>query len=204
MEINEARMNEFLGKMINDLGAAASASLVLTGDKLGLYKTLAFEGPLNSEELARRTGTTERYIREWLAAQAASGYVEYDSEKNRFWMTPEQTLVFADENSPVNMTGGYYALASVVKDEPKVSEVYRTGEGISWGDHDSCLNPLGRVYYSFSATVCTPSALSQEGGMSLGAQAGEKRLRDVALKAGFTHFRRAKETPFNMILEARP
>jgi ubiquinone/menaquinone biosynthesis C-methylase UbiE len=292
----------------------------------------------------------ERYVREWLSAQAAAGYVEYDSEKNNFWMTPEQTLVFADENSPVNMTGGFYAIASVFSDESKVSNAFLSGEGISWADHDSCLfcgvekffkpgyhanltsswipaldgvhekledgglvadigcghgaatmlmaesypkskffgfdfhhpsivhartaakkqglenvrfetvtarkspgkdydlitffdclhdmgdpvgalthvreslkpegtcmlvepfagdslaenlNPVGRVYYGFSTTVCTPSALSQEGGMSLGAQAGEKRLREVAMKAGFTRFRRVAETPFNMILEAR-
>mgnify|MGYP003573166932 CR=1 FL=1 len=351
MELNEAKMNKFLGKMINDLGAAASAALVLTGDKLDLYKNLATHGPLNSEELAQRTGTTERYVREWLAAQAASGYVEYDADQNQFWMTPEQAFVFANEDSPVNMTGGFYALSSVVKDEPKLTEAFRTGEGISWGDHDSCLfcgtdkffkpgyrahltsswipaldgvkeklehggrvadigcghgtstmvmaeaypkskffgydfhhpsivharkeaknaglanvrfetvtarkspggnydliaffdclhdmgdpigvlshareslkpdgtcmlvepfagdslsenlNPLGRVYYSFSTAVCTPSAFSQEGGMALGSQAGEKRLGEIAMEAGFARFRRAAETPFNLILEARP
>ena len=351
MELDEAKMNEFLGKMVNDLGAAVSAALVLTGDKLGLYKSLAAEGPMNSEDLARITGTTERYVREWLSAQAASGYVEFDADENRFFMTPEQVLVFADEDSPVNMTGGFYSVASVVADEQKISEAFRSGGGVSWGDHDSCLfcgtekffkpgyrahlvqswipaldgvqeklqsgglvadigcghgastlvmaeayprsqffgydfhhpsivrargnaeksglanvrfetatarkapgkgydliaffdclhdmgdpvgalshaleslkpdgtcmlvepragdsleqnlNPLGRVFYSFSTMVCTPSALSQEGGMALGAQAGEKRLKEVALKAGFTRFRRAAETPFNLILEARP
>ncbi|MFH0945407.1 MAG: class I SAM-dependent methyltransferase [Planctomycetota bacterium] len=344
-------MNGFLGKMVNDLGAAVSAALVLVGDKRGLYKALASKGPLNSEELAKSTGTAERYVREWLSAQAASGYLEYDSDQDRFWMTPEQAFVFADEASPVNMTGGFYAVASVINDEPKVSEAFRTGEGISWGDHDGCLfcgterffkpgyrahlvsswipalegvreklergglvadigcghgastmvmaeayprsqfygfdfhhpsivhartnaekagltnvrfetatarkspgqdydliaffdclhdmgnpvgalshareslkpdgtcmlveplagdslaenlNPVGRLYYSFSTAICTPSALSQEGGMALGAQAGEKRLREVALKAGFTRFRRAAETPFNLIFEARP
>jgi 2-polyprenyl-3-methyl-5-hydroxy-6-metoxy-1,4-benzoquinol methylase len=349
--MDEAKLHEFLGKMVTDLGAAVSAALVLTGDKLGLYKTLASEGPLNSEELAKRSGTTERYVREWLAAQAASGYIEYDSGQNKFSMTPEQAAVFADEDSPVNMTGGFYSLAAVLKDEPKVTEAFSTGEGISWGDHDGCLfcgtekffrpgykanltsswipaldgvedklkeggriadigcghgastmvmaetypksmffgfdfhhpsivharkaadksgltnvrfetvtarkspgseydlvaffdclhdmgdpvaamshareilepdgtcmivepfahdslaknlNPLGRVFYSFSTAVCTPSALSQEGGMSLGAQAGEAGLKKVAMEAGFSRFRRATETPFNMILEARP
>ncbi len=351
MELNEAKLHEFLGKMVQDLGAAASASLVITGDKLGLYKTLAANGPLTSEELAKRTGTGERYVREWLSAQAASGYVEYDAARNNFTMTPEQIAVFADEDSPVNMTGGFYSLSAVMADEPKVSEAFRSGEGISWGDHDACLfcgtekffkpsyrahltsswipalngveeklksgarvadigcghgastmvmaetypnskfsgydfhhpsivharhaaksngcnnvyfetvtarkspgadydlvaffdclhdmgdpvgalshaldilkpdgtcmivepfahdsleknlNALGRVYYSFSTAICTPSALSQEGGMALGAQAGEARIREVATKAGFTHFRRAAETPFNLIYEARP
>jgi len=349
--MDEEKLHAFLGKMVGDMGAAASAALVLTGDKLGLYKALAKEGPLSSEELAKSTGTTERYVREWLAAQAASGYVEYDAGQNKFSMSPEQIMVFADDDSPVNMTGGYYSLAAVINDEPKVAEAFRTGEGVSWGDHDSCLfcgvekffrpgykanlvsawipaldgvdeklkkggrvadigcgygastmvmaeaypkskffgfdfhhpsimharkaaqasglpnvrfetvtarkspgseydlvaffdclhdmgdpvgalshareilkpdgtimlvepfahdtlaenlNPVGRMYYSFSTTVCTPSALSQEGGMSLGAQAGEARLREVATKAGFSRFRRATETPFNLILEARP
>lgn len=351
MELNEEKLHEFLGKMVGDLGAGVSAALVLTGDKLGLYKIIASEGPLDSSTLAQRSGTTERYIREWLAAQAASGYVEYDPEQNSFWMTPEQIAVFADDDSPVNMTGGFYALASVVSDEPKVTSAFQTGLGISWGDHDSCLfcgtekffkpgyranltsswipsldgveqklvkgarvadigcgrgtstmvmaeaypeseflgfdfhhpsivhardtaresglknvhfetatarkspggdydlvaffdclhdmgdpvgalshareilkadgtcmivepfandsladnlNPVGRVYYSFSTAICTPSALSQEGGMSLGAQAGEARLKEVAKEAGFSEFKRATETPFNLILEARP
>jgi SAM-dependent methyltransferase len=351
MELNEDKLHEFLGKMVQDLGAAVSTALVLTGDKLGLYKALVADGPLSCEELAKRTGTTERYVREWLSAQAASGYVDYDASDNSFSMNPEQVAVFADEDSPVNMTGGFYALASVINDEPKVTEAFLTGDGISWGDHDSCLfcgtekffkpsykahltstwipalddveeklnrgakvadigcgygastmvmaqtypnsrffgydfhhpsimharqlaqrnnfdnahfetvtarnspgsdydlvaffdclhdmgdpvgalshaleilgpegtcmivepfahdsltenlNPVGRVYYSFSTTICTPSALSQEGGMALGAQAGEARIREVALKAGFTRFRRAAETPFNLIYEARP
>lgn len=351
MEVNESKLEEFLGKMVQDLGAAVSTSLVITGDKLGLYKSLAAEGPLSCDELAKRTGTHPRYIREWLSAQAASGYVEYDAVKNEFSMTPEQAAVFADDDSPVNMTGGFYALAAVVADEPKVADAFRTGEGISWGDHSNCLfcgtekffkpsyrahltsawipsldgveeklksgarvadigcgrgastmvmaeaypnstfsgydfhhpsivyartaaekngfrnvhfetvtarkspgsgydmvaffdclhdmgdpvgalrhareilkqdgtcmivepfahdslaenlNPVGRVYYSFSTAICTPSALSQEGGMALGAQAGEARIRECAMTAGFSNFRRASETPFNLILEARP
>ena len=137
MELNEAKLHEFLGKMVQDLGAAATASLVITGDKLGLYKALAANGPVSSDELAKRTGTSERYVREWLAAQAASGYVEYDAAENSFSMTPEQIAVFADDESPVNMTGGYYSLSAVMADEPKVSEAFQSGEGISWGDHDS-------------------------------------------------------------------
>jgi ubiquinone/menaquinone biosynthesis C-methylase UbiE len=351
MQMNEEKLHAFLGKMVQDLGAAASASLVLIGDKLGLYKTLSGQGPMTPQELADRTKTAERYIREWLAAQAASGYIEYDSESGKFSMTPEQVAVFADEDSPVVMTGGFYALSSIFADEPKIAEAFRTGAGVSWGDHCSCLfcgtekffkpsyrahltsdwipaldgmeeklksggrvadigcgygsstmvmaqtypdskffgydfhhpsivhardaaeqqglsnvtfetvtarkfpgqdydliaffdclhdmgdpvaalvnsreslksdgscmivepfaqdalednlNPLGRVYYSFSTMICTPSALSQEGGMSLGAQAGEAKIREAAEKAGFTRFRRASETPFNMIFEAKP
>ena len=349
--MDEAKLNEFLGKMVSEMGAAANAALVLTGDKLGLYKTLAKEGPLSSEELAERSGTTERYVREWLAAQAASGYVDYDSGGETFSMSPEQAAVFADDDSPVNMTGGFIALAAMFKDEPMLTEAFRSGEGISWGDHDSCLfcgtqkffkpsykanltsswipaldgveeklkkgslvadigcgfgastllmaetypksefrgfdfhhpsivharkeaeesglenaqfetvtarkspgsdydvvaffdclhdmgdpvgalsharkmlkpdgtvllvepfahdtlaenlNPVGRCFYSFSTAICTPGALSQEGATALGAQAGEARLKKAATDAGFTRFRRATETPFNLILEARP
>jgi ubiquinone/menaquinone biosynthesis C-methylase UbiE len=301
--------------------------------------------------LADRTGTNERYVREWLAAQAASGYVEYDTDAERFYMTPEQAMVFVNEDSPFLMTGGFYSSAAVYKDEPRLTDAFRTGEGVAWGEHDGCLfcgvakffrpgyqahlvaewlpaldgvtekleagavvadvgcghglstmimaeafpnstfigfdyhedsircaretakkegitnvrfevatakdypgsgydlvtffdclhdmgdpvgaashvrstlkpdgtwmlvepfahdalkdnlNPVGRVYYGFSTAVCTPSALSQEVKDALGAQAGESRLRKVAVSGGFRAFRRATETPFNLILEARP
>ncbi len=350
MTINETKLQEFLGKMIKDLGAAASSSLVLIGDKLGLYKAIVNAGSVNSNQLAELTNTNERYIREWLAAQAASGYIEYHAETDSFSMNPEQISVFADEESPNYMIGGFYSLSSVMSGEAKITEAFRTGEGIGWGDHSECLfcgtakffrptyktyltsqwlpslegviqklekgakvadigcghgcstaimaeafpnsefigfdfhepsieaakksaleknlqnisfevatakiykgsnydlvaffdclhdmgdpigavshvketlnsdgtllivepmandnleenlHPIGRVMYSFSTTICTPSSLSQEVGLALGAQAGEKRLREVVTSGGFTKFRRAAETPFNLILEAR-
>ena len=137
--MDEAKLQQFLGKMVGDLGAAVGAALVITGDKLGLYTALAQDGPLGSQELAERTGTTERYVREWLAAQAAAGYVEYDQGTETFSMSPEQAAVFADDDSPVNMTGGFISLAAAFRDEPKVAEAFQSGEGISWGEHDSCL-----------------------------------------------------------------
>jgi 2-polyprenyl-3-methyl-5-hydroxy-6-metoxy-1,4-benzoquinol methylase len=347
--MNEDKLNELVGKMLVDIGAAANGPLVVIGDRLGLYRELAASGPLNSQQLADNTGTAERYVREWLAAQAASGYVEYDTKAETFSMTPEQQAIFVDENSPVLMTGAFYSLESTYIDEPKVAEAFKTGEGVTWGDHSSCLfcgtakffrpsyqthlihewipaltkvdekltqgckvgdvgcgfgisttlmakhypkseffgfdihepsiiearklakeegvtnvtfevssaktfpgdnygvvccfdclhdmgdpagaskhinesmaddgtwmivepfahdrlednlNPIGRVFYGFSTTVCTPSSLGQEVGAALGAQAGEKRLREVVEAGGFTKFRRATETPFNMILEA--
>lgn len=349
--LDEVRLHEFLGKMVSDLGAAANASLVLTGDKLGLYRALAEHGPLDSTELATRTGTAERYVREWLATQAASGYVEYQAESETFWMNAEQQLAFTNPDSPVLMTGGFYAVASLMADEAKITEAFRTGDGVPWGDHHQCLfcgtekffrpsyqanlvqswipaldgvhealtrggkvadvgcghgastlimaqaypdssfvgfdfhaksievareaareagltnvtfevataqnfpgsdydlvccfdclhdmgdpagaaahvrqslapegrwlvvepfandrlednlNPVGRIYYAFSTTVCTPSALSQDVGLALGAQAGEARLAAVAKEGGFSDFRRATETPFNLVLEGRP
>ncbi|MEN8186012.1 MAG: class I SAM-dependent methyltransferase [Bacteroidota bacterium] len=351
MEINETKLHEFLGTMVTEMGAAANGALIILGDKLGLYKSLAANGPMTSEELADTTQTTERYVREWLAAQAASTFIEYDEKNNKFWMTPEQTAVFADEESPVLMTGAFYGISSMYHDEPKIEHAFRSGEGVAWGDHDSCLfcgtekffrpsykanliaswipsldgveeklkkggkvadigcghgistmvmaqafpnsefigydfhersidhasshakelgidnisfkvatakafpessydfitffdclhdmgdpvgacshvvnalksdgtcmivepfandsmkenlNPIGRAMYAFSTMICTPSSISQEVGLGLGAQAGEKRLKEVAMSGGFRSFRRTSETPFNLILEARP
>ena len=351
MELNEEKLHEFLGKMVVEMGAAANGALILLGDKLGLYKKLSSNGPMTSEQLADATRTTERYVREWLSAQAASGFVEYQEENEMFSMTPEQSAVFADEESPVLMTGAFYAISSMYHDAPNIEHAFKSGEGVSWGDHDSCLfcgtekffrpsykanlisnwipslngvseklenggkvadvgcghgvstmvmaqafpksqfigydfhepsiihatkmakehgidnisfqvataknfpgngfdlvaffdclhdmgdpvgacnhvlkslksdgtclivepfandtlaenlNPVGRAMYSFSTMICTPSSISQEVGLGLGAQAGEKRLRNVALSGGFSQFRRASETPFNLILEARP
>lgn len=351
MTMDESKLHELLSKMVGDMGAAAVAPLVILGDKLGLYKALAASGPMTTEQLADQTGTTERYVREWCSAQAGSGYINYDEQQSCFSMSPEQQAVFADGDSPACMTGGYYAISSLFTDEPKISQAFQTGEGVSWGDHSECLfcgtekffrpgyaanlvtqwlpalegvvdkltngakvadvgcghgastlvmaqafpqstfigfdfheasiehanehvqaaglknirfevgsakhfpgheydlvaffdclhdmgdpigavahtlqslkpdgtmmlvepyahdeladnlNPVGRMYYCFSTMVCTPASISQEVGLALGAQAGEKRLRDVAIEGGFTQFRRATETPFNMVLEAKP
>jgi len=306
---------------------------------------------MSSHELAVKTNTAERYVREWLSAQAASGYIEYNAKNEKFFMTPEQTMVFGDRKSPVFMTGAFYAISSVYHDEAKIEKAFTTGEGVSWGDHNSCLfcgtekffspsyegnliaswlpamegviekltkgakvadigcghaastiimakafpkssfigfdfheasieqaksrakdagitnvsfevatakdfpgtnydfitffdclhdmgdpvgacvhtkaalkpdgtcmivepfakdtlednlNPVGRAFYAFSTSLCVPCSLNQEVGLSLGAQAGEKRLKETITKGGFSNFRRATETPFNLILEARP
>jgi len=349
--MNEEKLNELLGKMVTELGAAYIGASVILGDQLGLYKALAVNGGLTSQQLAERTGTTERYIREWLSAQAASGYIDYEAANQTFHMTPEQAMVFANDDSPVIMTGGFYTLQSVYADVPRMAEAFRTGKGLGWSEHCNCLfcgvakffgpgyranlvaswlptldgvvpklqtggkvadvgcghgistvlmaqafpnsqffgfdyhpasieqarafakeqnvanvsfevaaaksypgqnydfvtcfdclhdmgdpvgaaahvretlnsdgawmivepmaqddlannlNPVGRIYYAASTMICLPTSLSQEVGLGLGAQAGEAKLRDVVTQGGFSHFRRATETPFNMILEARP
>jgi len=333
MDVNPDKLNSFIGKMLGDVGAAMNASLMLIGDKLGLYQTLAATGPMNSSELAKATGTSERYVREWLAAQAASGYIEYDAASGKFSMTPEQNMVFGDEDSPVFMGAVGSLVSATFLDESKISEAFKTGNGVGWNRRSECLfcgtarffrtgykhhlvqewlpaldgvveklkrgakvadvgcghgistrlmaeafrqtakdaelgdrvrfdvqsaktypaegydlvcffdclhdmgdpvgamkhvretmaddgtcmlvepfandrlednlNPIGRIYYAASTVVCTPASLDQEVGMALGAQAGEARLRDVANKGGLTRFRRATETAFNLILEAR-
>jgi 2-polyprenyl-3-methyl-5-hydroxy-6-metoxy-1,4-benzoquinol methylase len=349
MNLDMKKLEPLLGLMVNELGAAANAALVLVGDKLGLYRALADGGAQTSSQLAQRTGTHERYIREWLASQAASGYVTYDAKKQTFALTPEQAAVFADDDSTFCMTGGFHSLAAVFADEPKLTEAFKTGKGIGWGQHCNCLfcgvekffrpsykahltadwlpsldgvvdklnkgarvadvgcghgastmlmaeafpnsefvgidfhgpsieharrhvngrhnvqfevgraqdyadtgfdlvtmfdalhdmgdpvgaarharktlkpdgtlmlvepkagdsladnlNPVGRIYYAFSAQVCVPASLGQEVGAALGAQAGDARLGEVVRSGGFTRFRRAFETPFNVVLEARP
>jgi SAM-dependent methyltransferase len=351
MEVNPDKLNAFMGKMVGDVGAAMNASLMLLGDKLGLYKTLAARGPMNSQQLAEATGTTERYVREWLAAQAASGYVDYDARAGKFSMNPEQAFALADEDSPVFMGAVGSLVAATILDEPKISEAFKTGKGVGWNRRSECLfcgtarffrsgykhnlvqqwlpaldgvidklnrgakvadvgcghgvstrlmaeafpnsrffgfdyhdgsidaarkdakeagfsdrvsfdvhsaktypaqeydlvcffdclhdmgdpvgamkhvreamapdgtcmlvepfandrlednlNPVGRVYYAASTMVCTPASLDQEVGLALGAQAGEARLREVARQGGLTRFRRATETAFNLILEAK-
>jgi SAM-dependent methyltransferase len=137
--MDEAKLHEFMGKLLNDMGAAATGALVLIGDKLGLYKALAEFGPLAPAELAKRTGTAERYVREWLAAQAAAGYVQYLSETGTYAMTAEQALALADEQSPVFVSGAFEVIGSMFKDEPKVSEAFRTGRGVGWHEHSPCL-----------------------------------------------------------------
>jgi Rv2258c-like winged HTH domain/Methyltransferase domain len=139
MEVNPDKLNTFIGKMLGDIGAAMNASLMLIGDKLGLYKTLSAQGPLTSAELAQATKTSERYIREWLAAQAASGYVDYDAASGKFSMTPEQDMVFGDEDSPVFMGAVASVVSATFLDEPKISDAFKTGKGVGWNRRSECL-----------------------------------------------------------------
>jgi 2-polyprenyl-3-methyl-5-hydroxy-6-metoxy-1,4-benzoquinol methylase len=352
MAINADKLNEFLGKAIVDFGATFHAALIRIGDKLGLYKALAAGGPQTSAELAKKTGTAERYIREWLSAQAAGGYVTYDPSNGKFHLSEEQAFALADENSPAFLPGAFQVALASVKAEDQITERFKTGKGMGWHEHhpelfvgterffrpgyaanliaawipalegvesklkkgarvadvgcglgastilmaqsypkseftgydyhdksietakqrakdagvggrikfeiakakdypgkdydfvtffdclhdmgdpagaskhvrsslksdgtwmivepfagdklEDNLNPIGRAFYGASTLLCTPASLSQEVGTALGAQAGEKRLREVVTSGGFKHFRRATQTPFNLIFEARP
>ena len=351
MAIDMDKLNAFLGRFVEDLGATVHSGMVVIGEKLGLYKALA-EMPMNSKELAAKTRTDERYVREWLASQAASGYVAYDDKTGKFSLTEEQAFALAMEDSPAYIPGAFQAALGALAAVPRIAECFRTGAGMGWGEHtddvfhgtekffrpgyaanlvsswipalhgvkrkleagarvadvgcgkgastilmakafpgsrffgfDShaksieaardtakhdgvadratfeiatakeyseknfdlvtvfdCLhdmgdpvgaakhvreslredgtwmivepfandelkdnlNPVGRVYYSFSTLLCTPCSRSQEVGLCLGAQSGEARMREVIVSAGFSHFRRATETPFNIVYEARP
>lgn len=345
------RLNDFIGRFVTDLGAAVHTGMVVIGEKLGLYKALA-SGPMSPAELADRTGTDERYLREWLASQAAGGYISYDEKTHKFSLSAEQAFTLATEDSPAYLPGAFELALGSLAAVPRIAESFRTGAGMGWHEHDDgvyhgcekffrpgyaanlvsswipalegvweklesgarvadvgcgkgastllmakafpkssffgfdyhdksieaardsakregvadrvsfeiskakdfpgkdydfvavfdCLhdmgdpvgaaehvrdsladdgtwmivepfandelkdnlNPVGRVYYSFSTLLCTPCSRSQEVGLCLGAQAGESRIREVVSRAGFSRFRRATETPFNIVYEARP
>ena len=295
MAIDQEKLEEFLHKQVGDIGAAMSGALVAIGEKLGLYKDLADNGPATPEELAKRTGTAERYIREWSASQAAGGYITYEASSGRYSLSEEQAFCLADENSPVYLAGAYEVVLAAQKALPRALENFRTGAGMHWGEHDPMLfegvanffrpgyaanlvsswipaldgveeklqrgakvadvgcgfgvstilmaqaypnstfvgfdyhgpsmeddgcwmlvepfandsveenlNPVGRLFYAASTLICVPNSLAGNG-PGLGAQAGEARLREIIVdRGGFTRFRRATETPFNLILEARP
>ena len=349
--IDMNKLNSFIGQFVTDLGAAVHSGMVVIGEKLGLYKALA-TGPMTSGQLAAKTQTDERYLREWLASQAAGGYVTYDERTNQFSLSAEQAFALASEDSPAYLPGAFELALGSLAAVPRIADAFRTGAGMGWHEHadgvfHGCekffrpgyaanlvstwipslqdtkakleagarvadvgcgkgastllmakafpnsqffgfdyhdksieaaqefarrdgvadrvrfeiakakefpggnydlvavfdclhdmgdpigaaahvrqslakdgtwmivepfandqlkdnLNPVGRVYYSFSTLLCTPCSRSQEVGLCLGAQAGEKRIRDVVAKAGFNRFRRATETPFNIVYEARP
>jgi SAM-dependent methyltransferase len=351
MAPNMEKLNEFLGHFVNDLGATFHAGMVVIGEKLGLYKALA-NGPMTPADLAGKTGTDERYVREWLHSQAAGGYVTYDAAGGTFRLTEEQAMALADENSPAYIPGAFELATGSLLAVPRITEAFRSGAGMGWHEHDAgvfrgcerffrpgyaanlvsawlpaldgvertlkagarvadvgcghgastilmaqaypkstlvgfdyhegsiaaarvaaeragvaervrfevvrakefpgrdydlvtmfdCLhdmgdpagaakhirqalkpdgawmivepfanddvrdnlNPVGRVYYSASTLLCTPSSRAQEVATCLGAQAGEARLRQVVTAGGFRRFRRAAETPFNRVFEARP
>jgi ubiquinone/menaquinone biosynthesis C-methylase UbiE len=349
--LNMDKLNAFIGQFVADLGASVHAGMVVIGEKLGLYKALA-NGPMSTAELAAKTGTDERYLREWLASQAAGGYITYDEKTEKFSLSAEQAFTLAYEDSPAYLPGAFELALGSLAAVPRIAESFRSGAGMGWHEHDDgvfhgcekffrpgyaanlvnswipslhdvkqkleagaqvadvgcgkgastllmakafpqsrffgfdyhdksiaaarhsaklagvadrvtfevskakdfpgkdydfvavfdCLhdmgdpvgaaqhvrrsltqdgtwmivepfandqlkdnlNPVGRVYYSFSTLLCTPCSRSQEVALCLGAQAGEKRIREVISSAGFTRFRRANETPFNIVYEARP
>lgn len=134
--INEGKMQAFLGKVVGDFGAALSSVLVYIGQKLGLYRALAEAGPLAPAELAKRTGTVERYVREWLVNQAASGYVEYNANDGTYFLTAEQAVALTDESSPFFVGGGFYVIKAMTRAEPRITEAFRHGGGILWGEND--------------------------------------------------------------------
>lgn len=136
MELNQQKLNDFLGKAVVDIGATLHAGLVVIGEKLGLYKAIAEGGPLTPAELAKKTSTNERYVREWLNSQAAGGYVTYDADSGKYSLSPEQAFTLADEDSPAYLPGAFHLVTSAVKSEPKIADAFRSGAGFGWHEHD--------------------------------------------------------------------
>ncbi len=133
--IDENRLQEFLGKVVGDFGASLSSALVYLGQKLGLYKALVESGPTTAPELAKRTNTNERYVREWLINQAAGGYVEYDREAGRYSLSPEQAVALTDEQSPFYVGGGFFVVKAMTQSVERIEEHFRNGGGMLWGEH---------------------------------------------------------------------
>ena len=134
-EINEDKMHQFLGKVVGDFGASLSSSLAYIGQKLGLYKTLAANGPLTAAELAEKTNTNERYVREWLVNQASGGYVDYDAANGRYSLTPEQAVALTEEQSPFYVGGGFFVIKAMTQAVERIESYFRDGGGMLWGEH---------------------------------------------------------------------
>ena len=137
--LDEFKLNAFVGRMLGDLGALTNAVLVHVGDRLGLYKALVESGPTTPQALAQQTGTSARLVREWLSAQSAQGYVTYDRDTQKFSLSPEQAMVFADENSPVFMAGFFDVATGLFHDTPKIVQAFKSGRGLAWHEHNGCL-----------------------------------------------------------------
>lgn len=138
-EVDQEKLHQFVMKVVGDLGASAHGPNVLIGEQLGLYKAIAANGPVSPKLLAEKTNTNERYLREWLAGQAASGYVEYDASAEKYYMTPEQAYALTSEGNPVYFPGAFYIVSALYKDQRKLADAFRTGKGFGWNEHHNDL-----------------------------------------------------------------
>ena len=194
--LDEERMGAFVGQVLGELGSTLNAALVVTGDRLGLYKAMAGAGPLTPAELADRTGTSERYVREWLNAQAAGGYVTYDGATQRYALPPEQAVALADETSPYFLPGAFEFMAAIVRDEPSIREAFRSGAGVGWHEHsDGVFEGCERFFRPGYAAGLVPSWIPALDGVEAKLRArrdrGRRRLRARRLH----HPHGARRTP---------
>ena len=194
-EVSEAKLQEFLGKVVGDVGAAMSAALVIIGDRLGLYRAMAASGPLTPADLARRTETNERYVREWLNAQAAGGYVTYDPASGSYALPPEQAMALADESSPAFVPGLFQVTQAMWNGEPTIEDNFRTGKGLEWGHQHPCLfEGTERFFRSGYIGNLTSAWLPALDGVEQKLRAGA-RVADVGCGLGASTILMAKAFP---------
>jgi SAM-dependent methyltransferase len=194
MNIDQTKLDAFLGKVVGDVGAAMSAALVVMGDRLGLYKALA-TAPATPAELAKRTETTERYVREWLNGQAAAGYVSYDAATQKFSLPPEHALALTDAQSPAFVPGLFQVTAAIWNAEPRVAERFRSGEGLPWGEQHPCLfEGTERFFRSGYIGQLVSSWLPSLDGVTAKLEAGA-RVADVGCGLGASTILMAKAYP---------
>jgi SAM-dependent methyltransferase len=200
VSIDQAKLQSFAMKAIGDVGALMSSALVVIGDRLNLYRAMAGSEPLTPAELAARTGTVERYVREWLVNQAAAGYVDYDPAKGRYSLPAEHALVLTDESNPFFLSGCFQASLALVKSEAKIGEAFRTGQGLSWGDHDSELFPgAERVWKPGYEANLVSSWIPALQGVEAKLQAGAK-VADVGCGHGASTLILAQAYPNSRIV----
>lgn len=193
--MNEDKLHALVGGILQDLGGAFSVPLVQIGEKLGIYQALSEAGPVTAEQLAEKTGLDKRYLREWLAAQAASKYVTYDAETNAFSMTPEQAFVLANSDSPFYLAPAFGAAAAFQRNEPLVRDAFQTGAGISWGDQSECLScAVAKFFRPGYQNHLVQAWLPAIAGMADKLEAGA-RVADIGCGHGITTMLMAKAFP---------
>ncbi len=201
--IDEAKLHEFIEKAVNEWGAAMGALLTLAGDRLGLFKVMAGAGAdaLTPEELAKKTGTHPRIIKEWLAAQAAGGIVTYNPAAGTYTLPEEHAFALVNENSPAYIAGFYQVLAGLFKDEEKIIEAFRTGKGLGWGDHHHYLFEGTEKFFkpSYIANLTT-SWIPALKGVEEKLRKGDAKVADVGCGHGISTILMAKAYPNSKII----
>jgi SAM-dependent methyltransferase len=193
--VDETKLNQFIGKILDDIGAAFSVPMVRMGDKLGLYKALNEEGPMTPAELASKANVAERYVREWLSHQAASGYLEYDSATGKFTLPPEQAMVFAEPDSPVYLQSAFDMVAVMLDNQKLVEPAFRSGKGVGWGDQSQCLFcTTGRFFRTGYQHNLVSSWLPALDGVTAKLESGAT-VADVGCGHGFSTIVMAKAYP---------
>ena len=178
VELDQAKVQAFVMKVAGDHAVANNAALAYLGDRLGIWRALATMPATNSTELADRTGLAERYLREWLAAQAAAGYLSYDPTRQRFTLPPEHAMVLADDDSPAALAGEYEVTAAIWEGVERLAHVFATGEGIPWSEQDPrAVTGVERFFRPLYATSLVPQWLPAVDGLVQRLQRGAPRVR---------------------------